>query len=540
MAEKQLEKEVAKLDVSIFEIVGPIMIGPSSSHTAGMARIGRMAKDIIGADLKRIQIALHPQIKSTFKGHETDVAIVGGLLGMREDDESIKDALKIAEKKNIDTMVSFLPSTYQNPNTVVLTVESDHGIISITGISIGGGSFKITDIDGKKVSFTGKTNYLFVNYTKKETENKIIKTLEADKALQEKQLGYGAIQTRNNYLFWLSFLNSMPGNILREIRKLDGVIDARISPPILSFGLSKQPHRPLFKSIRELMELAREQGSLFEAVLKYETNRSGRTAKEIIDLMGTNLEIMQKAVDQGLKEEITLVTGLASGIDGKLLARSVENGNSISGDVLPTAISRALAVMEVNGSMGTVVAAPTAGSCGIIPGCLLTVKDKKNLSDFDVIRALIVAGGIGVTFAHAGVSFSGAVGGCQSEVGVSSALAASALVELVGGNPMQVAHAAALAIKNMLGLVCDPLGGPVEVPCIKRNAIGVANAFAAAEMALAGIKSVIPPDEVLLALKNVQSLLPSELKGSAMGGLACTPTARKFRGESDLCCVLDS
>ena len=235
MAEKQLEKEVAKLDVSIFEIVGPIMIGPSSSHTAGMARIGRMAKDIIGADLKRIQIALHPQIKSTFKGHETDVAIVGGLLGMREDDESIKDALKIAEKKNIDTMVSFLPSTYQNPNTVVLTVESDHGIISITGISIGGGSFKITDIDGKKVSFTGKTNYLFVNYTKKETENKIIKTLEADKALQEKQLGYGAIQTRNNYLFWLSFLNSMPGNILREIRKLDGVIDARISPPILSW-----------------------------------------------------------------------------------------------------------------------------------------------------------------------------------------------------------------------------------------------------------------------------------------------------------------
>ena len=155
------------------------------------------------------------------------------------------------------------------------------------------------------------------------------------------------------------------------------------------------------------MELAREQGSLFEAVLKYETNRSGRTAKEIIDLMGTHLEIMQKAVDQGLKEEITLVTGLASGIDGKLLARSVENGNSISGDVLPTAISRALAVMEVNGSMGTVVAAPTAGSCGIIPGCLLTVKDKKNLSDFDVIRALIVAGGIGVTLPTPGSRFLG-------------------------------------------------------------------------------------------------------------------------------------
>ena len=190
-------------------------------------------------------------------------------------------------------------------------------------------------------------------------------------------------------------------------------------------------------------------------------------------------------------------------------------------------MARALATMETNGCMGCVAAAPTAGSCGVMPGSLVTLAEVQNANQEKIFEALLAGAMVGVLIAMR-APVSGAIGGCQSEIGVASAMTAAGLVQLVGGSPKQVAHAAALALKNMLGLICDPVAGPVEIPCIKRNAIGVANAFAAADMALAGIDSIIPPDEVLDALINVQNLLPVELKGTLKGGLACTSTAQRL------------
>jgi L-serine dehydratase len=184
--------------------------------------------------------------------------------------------------------------------------------------------------------------------------------------------------------------------------------------------------------------------------------------------------------------------------------------------------------MTLNGCMGCVVAAPTAGSSGVLPGALLTAAEHLSSDIAEIEDALLVAAMTGALIAMR-APVSGALGGCQSEIGVASAMTAAALAQLSGGTAKEVVHASSLALKNILGLICDPVAGPVEIPCIKRNAIGVANAFAASDMAIAGIESIIPPDEVVDALINVQKLLPVELRGSMRGGLASTPTAQKLK-----------
>jgi len=239
---------------------------------------------------------------------------------------------------------------------------------------------------------------------------------------------------------------------------------------------------------------------------------------------------MEEEIAQGLTKDNRLIGGLMSGRDAKTLYKAVKEGKLISGSPLSLAVARAIACGEVNASMGRVVAAPTAGAVGVIPAVVLTTAEVLNSGKQDIIDALLVAAGIGVVIAYK-APISGAMGGCQSEVGVASAMAAAAIVQLDGGDSKQVTQAMALALKNLFGLVCDTVAGPVEVPCIKRNVIGVANAFAVADMALAGIQSVIPPDEVIDALRNIQTLMPMELKDTMLGGLGITKTAKRLKKE---------
>jgi L-serine dehydratase len=209
------------------------------------------------------------------------------------------------------------------------------------------------------------------------------------------------------------------------------------------------------------------------------------------------------------------------------MQKAVEAKSIFAGEFLGRVMARALAVAEVNACMGRIVAAPTAGSCGILPATILTLKEEKNLSEEQAVMGLFTAAGIGMVIAKR-ASISGAEGGCQAECGSASAMAAAAMVELVGGTPGMAAQACAIAMKNTLGLVCDPVAGLVEVPCIKRNAGGAANAIVAAELALAGIESTIPVDEVIAAMKSIGDTMPSSLKETALGGLAATPTAKSI------------
>ena len=223
-----------------------------------------------------------------------------------------------------------------------------------------------------------------------------------------------------------------------------------------------------------------------------------------------------------LKTPVKSMGGLIGGEAGSWLACS--QGRSICGDVLHKAAQYAMAVLEVNASMGLIVAAPTAGSAGVLPGMLFALQDRYNISDERLIDALFNAGAIGY-LAMRNATVAGAVGGCQAEVGIASALAASAAVELMGGKPEQCLDAASTVLMNMLGLVCDPVGGLVEYPCQNRNAAGVANALVAAELSLAGIHQFIPFDEMLDTMYAVGRRIPIELRETALGGCAATPSA---------------
>lgn len=280
----------------------------------------------------------------------------------------------------------------------------------------------------------------------------------------------------------------------------------------------------LFRNVRELVELAEKEGKLIsELMIEQEMLINGRTREEIYAQMDRNLTIMEEAVERGLRG-VQSVTGLTGG-DAVLIQNYIAQGNTLAGELLLDAVSKAVATNEVNAAMGTICATPTAGSAGVVPGTLFAVKNKLNPTREQMIRYLFTSGAFGFIVAN-NASISGAEGGCQAEVGSASAMAAAAIVEMAGGSPQQCAEGFAITLKNMLGLVCDPVAGLVEVPCVKRNAMGASNSLVAADMALAGVTSRIPCDEVIGAMYRIGQAMSPNLKETARGGLAATPTAR--------------
>lgn len=284
----------------------------------------------------------------------------------------------------------------------------------------------------------------------------------------------------------------------------------------------------MFLSIEELVEQAKDYSSVAELMIATEMKMSGRSREHIIQIMEKNLAVMEQSITEG-KAGVTSVTGITGG-DAKRLDTYLEQGDFLSGDTILTAVRNAIAVNEVNAKMGLICATPTAGSAGVVPGVLMAVRERLSLTHEQQLDFLFTAGAFGLVIAN-NASISGAEGGCQAEVGSASAMAAAALVCAKNGTPHQAAQAIAITLKNMMGLICDPVAGLVEVPCVKRNALGSSQAFISADMALAGIESVIPPDEVVAAMYQVGRQMPSIFKETAEGGLATTPTAQRLTNE---------
>lgn len=284
-----------------------------------------------------------------------------------------------------------------------------------------------------------------------------------------------------------------------------------------------------YKNGKELLAICKEKDlAIYDVAILNEIVNSSLTEKEIYNVMKDSLNIMKSSIEKGLDENEKNVIGFMIGGEAKKLKRFYENNKSICGKTMSKAISYALSVMEVNVSMGRIVACPTAGSCGVVPAVLLAVKEKFNLDEDTVVKGLLTSSAVGIIIGK-NACLSGAEGGCQAEIGSASAMAAAAIVEMMGGTPEQALNASAIALKNLMGLVCDPVAGLVEAPCAKRNAIGTSNAMISAEMTLAGIKSVIPFDEVVVAMGKVGKMLPVNLRETAEGGIATTPTGRKLR-----------
>ena len=279
-----------------------------------------------------------------------------------------------------------------------------------------------------------------------------------------------------------------------------------------------------FKNANELLTLCEEKNLPISEIMRLREIELGETTAETVkERMSRVLEIMKDAARSPIEKPVKSMGGLIGG-EARKLSIHAQNSQGLCGDLLQRAITYAMATLETNASMGLIVASPTAGSAGIVPGLMLAMQEHYQFSDDQIIQALFNASAIGY-LAMRNATVAGAVGGCQAEVGVASAMAASAAVELMGGTPKECTYAASTVLMNMLGLVCDPVGGLVEYPCQNRNAAGVANAIIAAEMALAGIPQLIPLDEMIQTMFTVGKKLPAELRETAMGGCATTPSA---------------
>lgn len=280
-----------------------------------------------------------------------------------------------------------------------------------------------------------------------------------------------------------------------------------------------------YLSIAELVDQATAQGErISQIVLRDQAEQMDTEPQVLFRKMRENYHVMQESIQKGADPDIKSTSGLTGGDAWKLYS-VYEKKKSLTGSFMAGAMWRALAVSELNAAMGRIVAAPTAGSCGILPAAIVTMQEEYSLDEYDCVMALFTASAIGMVIGN-NASLAGASGGCQAECGSASAMAAAAIVELAGGTPQMSGEACAIAIKNILGLVCDPVAGLVEIPCIKRNAGGVTTAFIAAELALAGITSHIPADETILAMKRIGDTMPASLRETAEGGLAMTPTGQ--------------
>lgn len=280
-----------------------------------------------------------------------------------------------------------------------------------------------------------------------------------------------------------------------------------------------------YLSIAELVDQATAQGErISQIVLRDQAEQMDTEPQVLFRKMRENYHVMQESIQKGADPDIKSTSGLTGGDAWKLYS-VYEKKKSLTGSFMAGAMWRALAVSELNAAMGRIVAAPTAGSCGILPAAIVTMQEEYSLDEYDCIMALFTASAVGMVIGN-NASLAGASGGCQAECGSASAMAAAAIVELAGGTPQMSGEACAIAIKNILGLVCDPVAGLVEIPCIKRNAGGVTTAFMAAELALAGIASHIPADETILAMKRIGDTMPAALRETAEGGLAMTPTGQ--------------
>ncbi|MEY8416762.1 L-serine ammonia-lyase, iron-sulfur-dependent, subunit alpha [Tissierella praeacuta] len=284
----------------------------------------------------------------------------------------------------------------------------------------------------------------------------------------------------------------------------------------------------MFNKADELLRLCNENSKkISEIVIEKEMKSTDISHDELMNRMKDTLTVMKSSANSALDKEIKSVSGLTGG-DSKKVEDYKNSGNTLTGGIIVSAMAKALSTSEINASMGRIVAAPTAGASGILPSALLSAQEKLNLTDDQIIMGLFTSAGIGEIVAK-NATVSGAEGGCQAECGTAAAMAAAAIVEMAGGTPEASFNAASFALVNIMGLVCDPIGGLVEYPCALRNASGVVNALISADLALAGVESLVPFDEVVEAMYKVGKLLPESLRETALGGVATTPTGEILR-----------
>jgi len=507
---------------SVFnDVLGPVMRGPSSSHSAAGLRIGRLARALMKNRIKRVVVDYDPSgtLVTTHRTQGSDLGLAGGILGWEADDERLAIYEEELERAGIEVEVRYLEYGAEHPNTYRLELHDGECKRSLTAVSTGGGMIEVREIDGIPVCVHGDLHELLI-VGKGVDASRIESLARSDGVVSMRQID-----------------GSKEGWHLRRSRlwteaETDAFasFDVHVLPPVMPV-LAADPERLPFRNAREFLERHAEQAApLWQWALRYEAARSGWTEDQVRGRASMILRTMRQSLDRGLEGRELKNSLLPTQV--KAFERAEEEKRLVEGTIQNRMVRYVTAIMESKAGNQVIVAAPTAGSCAALPGALLAVGDGHGFDEETLVRALLASGLIGV-FISEGATFSAELGGCMAECGSASGMAAAGVTEMMGGGPAEALSAASSALQNMFGLTCDPIASRVEAPCLGKNAMAASNAVNSANMALAGYEHLIPIDQVIAAMDEVGRAMPRELCCTALGGLSITPASKDLEARLD-------
>lgn len=507
---------------SIFnDVIGPVMRGPSSSHTAASWRVAMMAVQMLQGKLKEalVEFDTNGAWVTNYEEQGTVLGMNGGLLQIDMADDLMKQTEEIASERGVK--INYEISSFENThaNSMQLTLTSEEGDqVRVLAASLGGGSFEIQKIDECKVKIKGDSHELFI-WCLDDLENEL-EELKPDEA------NFKVLESNQLRLYFFEGPEPFRDKLIEQIKGIKGVYKVRHIIPIMPVIAGREKKLP-FSTIESLIEYSETEGlSLGTLGLMYEQYRSGLTEEVLKSKMTAIIEIIEGSIAKGLAG--THYRDRILPQQSNLVAQAEKRKKILQGSIINTIVANVAAIMEAKSALEVIVANPTAGSCGTVGAALKAVSDELEVSMDDKIMAYYAAGLVGAYFAM-GPGFSAEEHGCQVECGASAGMAAAGIVELFQGNAQQGLAAASMAIQNMIGLVCDPIADRVEAPCLGKNTSAAVNALSSATMAVSGFAHLIPLDQVLETVSRVSAGMPTCVKCTGLGGLAITPAALKLK-----------
>ena len=514
---------------SIFnDVLGPVMSGPSSSHTAASVRVGKLVSYLRPDNLKRFLVEFDKDgsLAPSYKESWVDAGLAAGIQGMLPDDERLQESKALLKESGVNMEIRIGSFPGDHPNTYRMTLKGETETIQATALSVGGGMVELIGVNGFEVSITGGF-YETLIFTHCSSEMvSLVQGGELGSLIPVRhQIDIQYDGSRKTGFYVIRTEEPLGEETREDLGAMPVVERIFFLDPVLPVTSQLEPEVP-FLTAEKLLETAAEAGEEFwEMGVLYESIRGGMSREETIAKMDALLDKMQASLEHGLQgthyeKRILGAQSLYLG-DPKKRMRLVP-------DELTNEIIRCVsALMEVKSSMGMYVAAPTGGSCGCVTGTILGVANHLKMPREQVIKALFAAGIVGVFLAER-ATFAAELAGCQAECGSGSGMAAAGLVQLMNGTPEEVCTAAAMALQNVFGLTCDPVMLGVEAPCLGKNVMSGVNALSCANMALAGFDPVVPLDQTIDAFNEVGRMIPAELRYTGLAGLTCTPASREW------------
>jgi L-serine dehydratase len=508
------------------DVIGPVMRGPSSSHTAASHRIGTIIRQFHLPENCKISVEFDRSgsLATTYDGQGSAMGLISGLCGLSILDPEIKEYKLLPARHNFTIEFKITDFETSHPNTYKISLrDSSYETLQIVAISTGGGMIKVTGLNGFPVSINGDQYETFI-YLKNESAERVEElnlNLKRHFRTETELIKKG----EDNYLLIIKSRKSILNDTEAICRRSEGVNWIKEIDPVLPV-LSGSGQGLPFTDINGMFEFIEDkEEDLAKLAIQYECALGGIGENKVLSLMREITSTVEHSIREGLKEKFH--PGRILGHQSHLIMAAEKEGKIISSP-LNTVISYVTALMESKSSMEIIVAAPTAGSCGTLGGAIFGIAEQISKTPDDIVKAFLAAGLIGVFIADK-YTFAAEEGGCQVECGAASAMAAAGLVQLMGGSARHAINASSMALQNCLGMICDPVADRVEVPCLGKNIMAAANALNSANMAIAGFDPVIPLDEVIDAMKKVGNEIPRSLCCTGLGGLSQTPSSLRLQ-----------